>query len=837
MPKKIFYIIFFVLLSLGIQSVSAQDWLWSLQVAGSENLATEAIKIDYENNILVLTELTGSVTIGNLNFVSQNNQKDMLLLKLDKYGNILWTVQIGNTNIEDPKSIYIDNNNNIYLTGSFGGNLVFGDITITSTDEKDAFLAKINKSGDIVWAKNMGQNSGIQKGRTITSDGTYLYVLGFYTESVLLSRSVDTLLQGTSHKNYFLVKYDMNGNFQNARRIYSSSNGILFPNMILLNNNIYLSGYFSDTLIYGNDTLLSINRTRDFIFMKIDLTGNLIWVNTYGGTENDEIWDMTTDGVDLYLAGYFKDTFNVGSTTITSNGNDDIFVGKFDQNGNVLWALSTGSNSDDRALGITSKNNKVTVTGLFSNSINWGNIITAYANTEPFLGTISSDGVFLSAKPITTSDIGTSRGYKIEEDGNNHSFLIGKFNSSAIAFNSNISLNNTNPGNSDGFIAKYGCFDGLTVNVTDAGCSGPSDGQISVSPNEGYGPFNYSWSNGATTATISGLSEGDYTVTVSDNTGCSAVDTAHVTYHPPVSVSVAQTQDILCNGDSTAQVVATAADGFTPYNYNWSNSETTDTISNLPAGDYTVTVSDQCGNTATQTITVTQPDSLDVSLTGNIYNFGGNCIAHVYASASGGTDPYSYEWFDLDGNSLGTDDNVWVWADNYYIIVVTDANGCVAGWYFYVPGCNKAININDYTNLEISELYPEADASFSFVDLPSNNNSGINNGGTVSRNNTENNIFSKDLANGLKALGIGPEINVYPNPADETINISLIFPYDANAQIILLNSIGQTVKIVGWSQTFSYEKIVDVNNLSTGIYYLMVKTDFGVFKKNISIVH
>ncbi|MCD6366741.1 MAG: T9SS type A sorting domain-containing protein, partial [Bacteroidales bacterium] len=596
----------------------------------------------------------------------------------------------------------------------------------------------------------------------------------------------------------------------------------------------------SDTLIYANDTLLSNNGSSDFLLMKVDLNGNLIWANNFGGPEYDQAWGLTTDGQNIYLSGYFYEggTFSVAGQTFTSTGGNDIFLCKIDQDGNFVWAKSNGSSGDDRCHGITFKNNYLSVTGTFSNSLNWGNTIVANANTEPFVGTISTDGVYIKSTAVTSSSSGFNWGYDIDGDNNGHYYTVGKFNSSAIAFNSNISLTNTNSGNFDGFIAKYGCFDGLTVNATDAGCSGSNDGQIIVTPNEGYGPFNYSWSNGATSQTISGLSEGNYTVTVSDNTGCSAVATAHITYHPPVSVSTQITNEILCNGDSTGQIVATVTDGFAPYDYSWSNGATTDTISNLPAGDYTITATDQCGNTATQAVSLTEPDSLELNLTGNIYHMGHNCVAKVTAHISGGTKPYSYEWYDFGGNLLGTNSSLWVWADDYYIIVVTDANGCVAGWYFYVPGCNKSMDVNDGPELSSSEQYPEADASFSFVTLPTNNgNSIVTNGGTTTKGNSQNQIFDRELIEGLKSLGIGPEVNAYPNPANKTLNISLIFPYETNAQIILLNSVGQTIKIVGWSQAFSYEKIVDVSNLSNGIYYLMVKTDFGVFKKNISIVH
>lgn len=816
----------------------AQDWLWAVQISGNENMSTEKVINDSDNNIIVFSEIVGDVTVGSLNFTT--NLKNMLILKFDKYGNILWSFQIGNSNIEDPKDAYVDALGNIYITGSFGGTLTFGDITINSTDEKDAFLAKLSKDGDIIWAKNMGQNTGVQKGRKITSDGNNLFVIGFYKESVLLSRANDTLLEGTNKKNYFFVKYDLDGNLIGARRIYSSSNSILLSGMIYLNNNIYLSGYFSDTLIYASDTLLSNNRSSDFLILKLDLNGNLVWAKQFGGPESDELWGLTTDGQDIYVSGFFSSgsSFILNNQTFESQGLNDIFIAKLDQNGNFLWCKSNGTDGDDRGHGITIEDNVLSVVGAFSYSLTWGNTIVANANTEPFLGTMTTDGTYIRAISVTSSSLGDSWGYDVDGDNNEHFYSVGKFSSASLAFNSNIQLNNPSPGNSNGFIAKYGCFDGVTFDITDAGCSGTNDGEITVTPNEGYGPFSYTWSNGATTSTISGLSEGDYTVTVSDVSGCSTIATAHITYHPPVNVSIQQTQDILCNGDTTAQIIAVASDGFSPYSYLWSyNSETSDTLSNLSAGNYIVTVTDQCGNEATSSITVAEPEALDVELSGEIYNYWGYCFAHIFVSALGGTPEYQYEWYDINGNLLGEQDNIWVWADDYYIIIITDANGCASGWYFYVPGCNKSMD-NSNPELNTSEQYPEANISISFVSLPNNNNNNqnVNNGNVISRGNSEKEL-NKELTKRLKILGIGPKINIYPNPANEIINISFQSPYDINAQIILLNATGQIVKVIGWSQTNYYDNVIDISNLNNGIYFLMIKTDFGIFNERFSIIH
>ena len=850
MVKRIIFLSFLILFPF-VQN--AQDWIWALQLAGTENLKPEAIKIDNNGNLIVLMELVGQASFAGQSFASiTEDKKDMLLAKLDKYGHLLWSLRIGNTLFDDPKNIYVDGMGNIYITGSFGDQITLGDYTISAMDEKDAFLAKISKDGEVVWVKNMGTNEGIQKSRAITSDGTYLYVVGHYYNSIHLSKSADTTLEGSTTKNYFLAKYDMDGNLIFARRFYSTGNaGIHIPNILYLNGALYLSGYFSDTLIYAGDTLLSVNRSRDFLFMKLDSDGNPVWAKGWGGYGVDAIWDMASDGENIYLAGFFHYSFDVDNYHLeTAGGDEDMFIGKFDSDGNPVWVLTRQSSGEDRAIGCAydNLNNKLMITGWFSDTLDWGNTtLIANANREPFVGAITSGGNFSGAWKMDVSDVGVNAGYRIVDDNNNHFFVIGYFNSSQVVFKGNLSLDNTNPGKSDVFIAKYGCFEGISVDVHDAGCTGENDGEITVTPNEGVGPFYYEWSTGDKTQTVSGLGEGDYTVTVSDASGCRVVETVHINYHPPLSVALQQDSDILCYGDSTAQVTAMASDGFPPYTYQWSNGETTATITNLPVGDYTVTVTDGCPNQVSGTITVTQPDSLDVTLNGQWYTLFGLCIVHVTAEASGGTPDYQYEWYDTDGNQLGTDDNVWVLADDYYIIIVRDANGCAAGWYFYVPSCYNRKDDNEGFNPDsagffeadinmqatVTNVTPHVNTTHSFG--PGNLAGHIEQVGNEDDREAIPRRFIEDL---VRRGVVKPHIDVSPNPVNSMASVSVMFPLETVYDAYIVNTMGQVVKELAHSQLGNQlNSRVDVSNLPDGIYYLIVNTDTGSYKEKVVIVH
>lgn len=137
-------------------------------------------------------------------------------------------------------------------------------------------------------------------------------------------------------------------------------------------------------------------------------------------------------------------------------------------------------------------------------------------------------------------------------------------------------------------------------------CNGDATGTISLVMDGGNAPFTYAWSNGASTRTISNLHAGSYTVTVTDNAGTSAVSTIQLA--EPFAISITD-MVIGANpaGASNGSISLTLRGGTPDFSYLWSNGETTKDISNLPAGDYTVIVSDAAGCQATLTSTVQEP--------------------------------------------------------------------------------------------------------------------------------------------------------------------------------------------------------------------------------------
>jgi len=211
-----------------------------------------------------------------------------------------------------------------------------------------------------------------------------------------------------------------------------------------------------------------------------------------------------------------------------------------------------------------------------------------------------------------------------------------------------------------------------SATATDANCNGSNDGSAMASASGGTSPYTYSWSNGSTGATASGLTAGTYTVTITDANGCSTSASATVNEPGAIEIQGAVT-NATCSGSTDGSILVSVNDGTAPYTYAWSNGATTATISGLGAGFYDVTVTDANGCIKTQSYTVTENDVLIPLVDdGMIYCYGDD-DGELFASATGGTPPYTYSW-----SNGATGNFIYSLAPGQYSVTVTDVNGCFA---------------------------------------------------------------------------------------------------------------------------------------------------------------
>ncbi len=230
----------------------------------------------------------------------------------------------------------------------------------------------------------------------------------------------------------------------------------------------------------------------------------------------------------------------------------------------------------------------------------------------------------------------------------------------------------------------------VVVNATNSACAAPGNGTASATAS-GTAPFTYLWSpGGANTSSISGLTAGNYTVTVTESHGCSATKTVVVNSPPLLIPSIAASANVTCNGANDGSIAISVAGGVAPYTYNWSPlGGTGSSASNLPAGPYTISITDV--NLCTQIINanISQPPALSSTINTAAATCNGSNTGSATITLSGGVGSYSYFW-SPGGNTNNSLTNAT--AGNYSV-TATDAAGCTL---------SAVINIQQPTPLLIS---------------------------------------------------------------------------------------------------------------------------------------
>ncbi len=206
----------------------------------------------------------------------------------------------------------------------------------------------------------------------------------------------------------------------------------------------------------------------------------------------------------------------------------------------------------------------------------------------------------------------------------------------------------------------------VSVNTT-AACSGNNGSADAVVTNSTQGINGYQWNTGATSGSINNLAAGNYSVTVMLTNGCSGTATGQVITASGPSASLNPTNGTC---QTPPAINLTVNGGSAPFDYAWSNGAITEDVQNIPAGSYSVTITDANGCSASATTPVSDNSTLSVTFSTQDPTSGNN--GSITATPSGGTSPYSYSW--SNGGNTPTISNL---ASGTYTVTIMDNSGCI----------------------------------------------------------------------------------------------------------------------------------------------------------------
>jgi hypothetical protein len=243
------------------------NWLWVVKNGEFDELSCMAV--DNSSNVYLAGDYVNLET--NLPDTALEmlltGLSDMLVEKYDSQGNRIWTRKFGSTGIDTIFGIAVDPDNNAYITGMTEGEVVFGDITLSTNGYKEVFVSKINSDGNPLWATRPGgDHARWGKGIKVNKTGD-VYVAGFFMNSAIIGTST---LESEGYQDGFIAKLDNNGAWLWGKSIGSSYNDWCTNISIFNETDIYVSGIFCGKNSIDNITVLGVVMPDIFVFKLSD---------------------------------------------------------------------------------------------------------------------------------------------------------------------------------------------------------------------------------------------------------------------------------------------------------------------------------------------------------------------------------------------------------------------------------------------------------------------------------------------------------------------------------------------------------------------------------------
>lgn len=624
--------------------------------------------------------------------------------------NCNWVFQLGYGYNDWVTGVKFDNSGNIIAAGTWGNNtLDFNPmgtpLSITPAGWQDGFIAKYTPSGQAVWALNIGSAYDDYIYDLETDVSGNIYVAGIINDQCEfnpLGSSVLLSTQSGSH-DMFIAKYDSNGILIWVKVFGDAGYEESVTNLRLTNGKLYATGYFSG-LVTFDSYLLSSNGNQDGFLLDIDLaSGTVLDAESYGGASAD----FTTDAFDnpitnqRFVLGNFRqqitlDPQNTGTYQHSSNGYSDYYVAAYCYPLNLSHSniadvcqnsapvvLSGASLTGGEYSGIGVINNTfyplITGSGTYALDYHYENSFGCSAN-------ITTD-ITVNALPVVLQS-----GLSSLCENDEPLWLSGGVPTGGTYSGTGVSGGTFDPSitGAGGFLITYSYTDPSTgcsasdnaplfvyeqpvisLSVTDANCN-QNNGGATATVTGGTLPYNYYWSNGIVSPVNNALYSGQYQIAVTDGSGCQNFAIATISDLNGPVLTVNSVTNTLCHGDNNGGIDISVAGGTSPYQYQWSDGSITEDLNGVSAGTYEITVTDNGGCKAVQSIMVGGPAEILPGATISKPSCGMS-NGSILLNLQGGTAPYTYQW-----NTTATTSSLTAVPLGIYEVNITDANGCIS---------------------------------------------------------------------------------------------------------------------------------------------------------------
>lgn len=349
--------------------------VWARQAGGPLEDQGIEIGIDSMGSVYAAGRFEGTAQFDTVTAVSSGNV-DIFVVKYDANGNFQWVNILGGSRDDRCRGLSVTPEGYCYIGGRYRLSTKLNSFILTGVGEEDAFVAKLNVTGEVLWAQTFG---GIRKdfGEDVVADQDgNVYITGSYFQFIVFP---DTTLDNLGDEEIFLAKYDTDGNYIWSRSFGSSERDYGEALSVDEYGNVLVSGAFSGTGIFGKDTIYS-EGLMDMFLIKVNPDGDVLWAFGAGAPINNDVsWANSYDGRgNTIVVGWYRGLMTFGDTTLFGSNTYNIFAGKVSAAGKATWVSKLGNtNSEDIGRGAgTDGQGNVYVGGGYEGTATYGSVTT-----------------------------------------------------------------------------------------------------------------------------------------------------------------------------------------------------------------------------------------------------------------------------------------------------------------------------------------------------------------------------------------------------------------------------------------------------------------------------